>query len=176
MSHSSPYQVYGHLPNTSSTSPYPPNTKYDASSASLERDSSDGTPFSHPGPKGGPVTVDMRPTNRTPSPTPSELKELNKKGLLDWQAMKSWKFWFRREWTCTFAVFSSTTFGLPSVSLRRVLCHRYNRRCLVHPHYGVPYATCSLATASGQMGARVSTPFPLLSCDAPSPRDAGCGT
>ncbi|KXN80895.1 Golgi apparatus membrane protein TVP38 [Leucoagaricus sp. SymC.cos] len=34
---------------------------------------------------------------RTPSPTPSELKELNK-GAIDWKAMSNWRFWIRKEW------------------------------------------------------------------------------
>ncbi|KAJ2923115.1 hypothetical protein H1R20_g13977, partial [Candolleomyces eurysporus] len=34
---------------------------------------------------------------RTPSPTPSELKELQT-GAIDWAGLRSWRFWFRREW------------------------------------------------------------------------------
>lgn len=48
------------------------------------------------------VTVDMRQISRTPSPTPSEMTALSKKHLFDFEAMKSWKFWFRREWLCAF--------------------------------------------------------------------------
>ncbi|KIP11042.1 hypothetical protein PHLGIDRAFT_100340 [Phlebiopsis gigantea 11061_1 CR5-6] len=44
------------------------------------------------------VTLDMRQISRTPSPTPSEMTALSKKHLFDFQAMKTWKFWFRREW------------------------------------------------------------------------------
>lgn len=36
---------------------------------------------------------------RTPSPTPSEAKELQH-GAINWKAMRSWKFWFRKEWRC----------------------------------------------------------------------------
>ena len=49
----------------------------------------------------GDVTVNMRQISRTPSPTPSETEELKKKHLFDFNAMKSWKYWFRREWLCT---------------------------------------------------------------------------
>ncbi|TFK38388.1 hypothetical protein BDQ12DRAFT_110733 [Crucibulum laeve] len=40
---------------------------------------------------------EARMTGRTPSPTPSELKEM-KTGAVDWKGMMNWKFWFRREW------------------------------------------------------------------------------
>lgn len=36
----------------------------------------------------------------TPSPTPSEQKELTS-GAIDWKAMTKWRFWIRREWLCT---------------------------------------------------------------------------
>lgn len=36
---------------------------------------------------------------RTPSPTPSEQKELNS-GVVDWKAMGNWRFWFRKKWLC----------------------------------------------------------------------------
>ncbi|TEB04048.1 hypothetical protein FA13DRAFT_1807684 [Coprinellus micaceus] len=36
---------------------------------------------------------------RTPSPTPSELKELQS-GAINWEAMRKWRFWIRREWLC----------------------------------------------------------------------------
>lgn len=39
------------------------------------------------------------PRSRTPSPTPSELKQLNT-GAIDWRSMRSWRFWLRREWLC----------------------------------------------------------------------------
>ena len=48
------------------------------------------------------VSIDMRQISRTPSPTPSEMTALSKKHLIDFQAMKSVKFWFRREWLCAF--------------------------------------------------------------------------
>ena len=38
---------------------------------------------------------------RTPSPTPSELKEL-KTGAINWKAMTNWRFWIRREWLCAY--------------------------------------------------------------------------
>ncbi|KAF9443820.1 hypothetical protein P691DRAFT_382491 [Macrolepiota fuliginosa MF-IS2] len=34
---------------------------------------------------------------RTPSPTPSEQKELGS-GAIDWKAMMKWRFWIRKEW------------------------------------------------------------------------------
>ncbi|KAK0447378.1 uncharacterized protein EV420DRAFT_1568434 [Desarmillaria tabescens] len=38
-----------------------------------------------------------RDITRTPSPTPSEAKEL-KTGVFSWEVMGKWRFWFRREW------------------------------------------------------------------------------
>ncbi|TEB08865.1 hypothetical protein FA13DRAFT_1587221, partial [Coprinellus micaceus] len=40
---------------------------------------------------------------RTPSPTPSELKELQS-GAINWEAMRKWRFWIRREWLCEYYV------------------------------------------------------------------------
>lgn len=48
----------------------------------------------------GDVSLNMRQISRTPSPTPSEMTALSKKHLFDFEAMKSRKFWFRREWLC----------------------------------------------------------------------------
>ncbi|EKM57848.1 uncharacterized protein PHACADRAFT_89628 [Phanerochaete carnosa HHB-10118-sp] len=42
--------------------------------------------------------VNIRRISRTPSPTPSEMAELSKKHLFDLEAMKSRKYWIRREW------------------------------------------------------------------------------
>ena len=49
------------------------------------------------------VADDPRLMNRTPSPTPSEAREL-KTGAIDWKQISSTKFWFRREWLCACAV------------------------------------------------------------------------
>ncbi|KAF7416291.1 Tlg2-vesicle protein [Pleurotus ostreatus] len=38
-----------------------------------------------------------RDLNRTPSPTPSEAREL-KTGAIDWKSLTKWRFWIRREW------------------------------------------------------------------------------
>jgi hypothetical protein len=41
-----------------------------------------------------------RQLNRTPSPTPSELRELGS-GAIDWKRVTSWRFWIRKEWACS---------------------------------------------------------------------------
>lgn len=41
-----------------------------------------------------------RRISRTPSPTPSEVKEL-KSGAFDWPRLMKWRFWIRKEWICT---------------------------------------------------------------------------
>lgn len=45
----------------------------------------------------GKTLEEGRGTGRTPSPTPSEEKELQS-GAINWKAMMSWRFWFRRAW------------------------------------------------------------------------------
>ena len=84
--------------NAARTNAYPPHGRFDASAASLDSDSSsedrDKPPSSkwdpaqrgHDGGGGPRVAVDVRTVNRTPSPTPSEAKELAK-GVFDWSAM-----------------------------------------------------------------------------------------
>lgn len=42
---------------------------------------------------------DPRTLSRTPSPTPSEQKELDT-GAVDWKTISKPKFWLRKEWIC----------------------------------------------------------------------------
>ncbi|KAL1738582.1 hypothetical protein HDZ31DRAFT_4945, partial [Schizophyllum fasciatum] len=52
--------------------------------------------------------VDTRvdiPIARTPSPTPSEERELNS-GVFDWKAISSWRYWFRKEWAMRYIIFT----------------------------------------------------------------------
>ncbi|KAI0750332.1 hypothetical protein C8Q80DRAFT_1270058 [Daedaleopsis nitida] len=87
--------------NLNQSGRYPPNR----SAASLDSDTSssdhdkDGVAKEAANLSGHnrPV-VDFRGINRTPSPTPSEAKELAKNGVFDWQAMKKLNYWFRKEW------------------------------------------------------------------------------
>lgn len=65
---------------------YPPHQNYAVAHSDLSYDSSSGPPQ--------PVLHRW-----TPSPTPSEQKELGK-GAIDWDAMINWRFWIRREWLC----------------------------------------------------------------------------
>ncbi|TRM65968.1 hypothetical protein BD626DRAFT_486358 [Schizophyllum amplum] len=44
------------------------------------------------------------PIARTPSPTPSEEREL-KSGVFDWKTMSKWRFWIRKEWTWYYVAF-----------------------------------------------------------------------
>jgi hypothetical protein len=51
------------------------------------------------------TTIDTKPNEdsryltRTPSPTPSELREMNT-GAIDWKTVTSREFWIRKEWIC----------------------------------------------------------------------------
>lgn len=58
---------------------------------------------------------------RTPSPTPSEQKELGR-GAIDWKAMSNWRFWIRREWICTSDIYSTFRINILCGNLNRVLC------------------------------------------------------
>ena len=59
------------------------------------------TPLDYPG--SGPVNVQFDNhrvgLNRTPSPTPSEAKELST-GAIDFKSLMNWRFWIRRQWLC----------------------------------------------------------------------------
>ncbi|KAK7460533.1 hypothetical protein VKT23_009254 [Stygiomarasmius scandens] len=44
-----------------------------------------------------PNNMDRARMMRTPSPTPSEQKELSS-GAIDWKTLMNWRFWLRREW------------------------------------------------------------------------------
>ncbi|KAH8094478.1 snare associated Golgi protein-domain-containing protein [Cristinia sonorae] len=110
---SSPYQEYrAPYPKPNTTSPVYPYPPQNASTVSIQRIHSPDhdEPFNpyKPEPKSGSdaFTVEMRPrpVTRTPSPTPSEAAELKKDGVFDWQAMKSWRFWIRKEWTWYYVV------------------------------------------------------------------------
>ncbi|KDQ58840.1 hypothetical protein JAAARDRAFT_56898 [Jaapia argillacea MUCL 33604] len=46
-----------------------------------------------------------RDISRTPSPTPSELKELEKSGPFDWEKWSDWRFWIRKEWLWYYVAF-----------------------------------------------------------------------
>ncbi|TFK79556.1 hypothetical protein K466DRAFT_12327 [Polyporus arcularius HHB13444] len=88
-----PYSSVGAAP----TYPYPPHSRYDGSAASLDSDSS--TEHDKGGvAKEGRAGVRVRAVNRTPSPTPSEAKELAKNSVFDWDAMLRWRYWIRKEW------------------------------------------------------------------------------
>ena len=56
------------------------------------------------------VTVGYTPA-RTPSPTPSEVATLNRKGIIDWKAISHWRYWIRREWLCAYS-FSTIWFSV----------------------------------------------------------------
>ncbi|KAJ3931906.1 MAG: hypothetical protein NXY57DRAFT_1005441 [Lentinula lateritia] len=85
-----PYDPQSHTQQYwNSNGQYPPMNNYPKPSSGLD---GSGLPFSanvHLDPRAG--------LNRTPSPTPSEAKELQT-GAIDFKAMMNWRFWIRREW------------------------------------------------------------------------------
>ncbi|KAH9937921.1 uncharacterized protein BXZ73DRAFT_76540 [Epithele typhae] len=91
------------------TNAYPPPNRYDRSATSLDSEDSadhDKAKWHAPGAMGprGPA-VEVRAVTRTPSPTPSEAKELKKSGIFDWQAMSKLRYWFRKEWAWYYIIF-----------------------------------------------------------------------
>ncbi|KAI0691842.1 hypothetical protein C8T65DRAFT_587088, partial [Cerioporus squamosus] len=104
-----PYASVGVAP----TYPYPPHGRYDGSAASLDSDSSTEHERDKGGGGGGGIAkegirgaaVDVRAVNRTPSPTPSEAKELSKNSVFDWEAMLKWRYWIRRDWLWYYVAF-----------------------------------------------------------------------
>ena len=121
---SSPYPAYApqspssNIPysniNATHTNSYPPHGRFEASATSLDSDSSGERELEHDkgrhdtAPQWGDQAaganirpgMDVRAINRTPSPTPSEAKELAKTSVFDWEAMMKWSYRFRREWAC----------------------------------------------------------------------------
>jgi hypothetical protein len=74
--------------------PPPSSTTYDTASTAY---SPNGKP-----PFDNQMNADYgRDVARTPSPTPSELKEMSS-GAIDFKAMLNWRFWIRREWISAF--------------------------------------------------------------------------
>lgn len=107
----------------------------------------------------GDVSVNMRQISRTPSPTPSEVASLKSKHLLDFQAMKNWRFWIRREWICT------SHDDRPVVPLClllhtfRVLRHWHHSWDHQYPVHCLSQADRQCSTACGQLDAQVSPIF-----------------
>ncbi|EJD05334.1 uncharacterized protein FOMMEDRAFT_152631 [Fomitiporia mediterranea MF3/22] len=62
-----------------------------------------------------------RVVSRTPSPTPSETAFLNRNGFIDWQRMRSWRFWLRKDRIWYYAI------ALIVITLT-VLLARFNKK------------------------------------------------
>ncbi|RDX39542.1 hypothetical protein OH76DRAFT_1491035 [Lentinus brumalis] len=94
--------------NAAPTYPYPPHGRYDGSAASLDSDSStehDKGGVAKEGMGMRAAAVGVRAVNRTPSPTPSEAKELSKNSVFDWDAMLRWTYWIRKDWLWYYVAF-----------------------------------------------------------------------
>lgn len=96
---------------------------------------------------------------RTPSPTPSELKEM-KTGAIDWKLISTWRFWLRREWLCAFLFHRHLSFSYSR--LCRVLCrtryHNYHYR----PRHHLPQRDCALVDSSDAVAIRVCIHLVLM--------------
>ncbi|KAI1781906.1 hypothetical protein LXA43DRAFT_860982, partial [Ganoderma leucocontextum] len=111
----------GHYANINSNPPYPypPDTRLDArsfdsdSSGDRDHDSDKHAPHKRYAYGDGHARagLDVHPINRTPSPTPSEAKELQK-GVFDWERMLKWKYWIRKEWTWYYVAFAISLAGI----------------------------------------------------------------
>lgn len=146
---------YPYTPNPRHTEhrPYPEDDRESIRTAVV--------PFSHSDEenllygKGSATSVDRSRHGgpRTPSPTPSELKELQS-GAINWDAMKSWRYWIRREWFCESPDFHPRAHEL--TELRRVLCCDYHSSGYHDPGVSLSQADCPLVDSGGGMVTRVS--------------------
>lgn len=137
----SPYPAYGGY-----SSSYPPQGTYGNLASASTVNVNAGAMKNGMG-NGSGVTMDGGPGDlrggggRTPSPTPSEQKELARESMFDWKTMMSWRFWFRREWLCASFPFVYLNALVRLLSDRthasvfaferlfyRVLCYRHNPR------------------------------------------------
>ncbi|KAF7789749.1 hypothetical protein EIP86_000695 [Pleurotus ostreatoroseus] len=109
----SPYPAYD--PRAGTSNPYSQSRPYLPREPSSDSDASENAtalPYKPPELDKAPdVRVDVRAIMRTPSPTPSEVVALNKKGLVDWQAMKKRSYWFRREWLWYYVIITIVSVG-----------------------------------------------------------------
>jgi hypothetical protein len=106
--------------------PYPPSAKYSNPSLNPLNPMASSK-----------IADDHREISRTPSPTPSELEAL-KTGALDWKTLSNWRFWIRKEWTCSSLPPLSNTFSADV--------------CLFHEQ-------CTILYSSSQRPSPFSSPF-----------------
>ncbi|KAJ8519202.1 hypothetical protein ONZ45_g3857 [Pleurotus djamor] len=105
------YPDHDHDPRNLSH-PYPPipistqtktNTIYTHNTSPIRPDSSSTLTVVQKSDDADSVTVRDVLSSRTPSPTPSEAREL-KTGAIDWKAILNWRFWIRREWAWYYVI------------------------------------------------------------------------
>lgn len=114
----SPYPAYGGY-----SSSYPPQGTYGNLASASTVNINAGVTKNGMG-NGSGVTMNGGPGDlrggggRTPSPTPSEQKELSRESMFDWKTMMNWRFWFRREWLCASFFLVSSLVMVPLLSGR----------------------------------------------------------
>ncbi len=137
-------------------------------------DATDSTPHQYPPPafdtlsSAAASTVTITPKDagrdlsRTPSPTPSEAREL-KTGAIDWKSLTKWRFWIRREWACEFFDVLNVVSAAQSGHTRVLCCDHHHCR-----NYGarlnLPQGDCPCVTACSRLASQVSSISP---CCAP---------
>lgn len=137
------YQAYGRQPNPA----YPPSNPSPYSNSAPSPYDGDtvtsANPFTYK--NGSESTGIRRDIARTPSPTPSEQKELQT-GAINWKTLRNWRFWIRKEWACASSACSlSMAFIANTCADGRVLC---SLCCYSSDHstcYAVPQANRRLA-------------------------------
>lgn len=131
----STYQPVQVVSSTQETTPnlYPPHAAYHGTNSAMLFDTKPG---------------EDTQVSRTPSPTPSEAKELES-GAVDWKALLTGKFWFRKEWLCTSSSFFKAM--LRSLNGSRVLCRAScNLGSLRTRHY-LSHTDCPLVNTLHKM-------------------------
>lgn len=96
---------------------------------------------------------------RTPSPTPSEAEILSRNGMVDWNAMKNWKYWMRKERICECRPFSITQRLLTESSAP---CYNLTCYCRCGSHWPLQEVNCSDDLASHYTAQRVCLFFDIV--------------
>jgi hypothetical protein len=136
------YPPYGSQQPTNSYPSYPPSTNTHSTSFDAIKAAEDG-----------------RQISRTPSPTPSEERELRTAGAFDWRNLLQWSFWIRREWLC-----SSPNPPVHYLALTcvfwfyeiRVLCWRCTHCRPYDSPFHLPQTNCQFPNTCCNVDARVS--------------------
>ena len=99
--------------------------------------------------------------NRTPSPTPSEARELET-GAVNWKRLATGKFWFRKEWIGTLSLSSSFKPYLGLLDGFSVLCDTNCSPGDLNPYDRFSHSNCAMVDSRNNVAARVCILYRLV--------------